>query len=93
MLQNTRQAGLECIYLFIKLIDNAFCPLQMQVLALCRPIDVSQFDAHLTNQQTVVLVGPVNSDIVVHLGDRKREKGCIHRASSDLGYYKIYLAV
>lgn len=73
MLQNTRQAALECLYLFIKLIDDAFCPLQVQVLAFGRPVDVGQFDAHLTDQQAVVLVGPVNSNIIVHLGDRERE--------------------
>lgn len=70
---NTSHATLECIHLFIKLIDDAFCPLQMQVFAFCRPIDVSQLDAHLTNQQAVVLIGPVNSNIIVHLGDRKKE--------------------
>lgn len=73
VLQNTRHAALGCIYLFIKLIDDAFCPLQMQVFAFCRPIDVSQLDAHLTNQQAVVLVGPVNSNIIVHLRDRKKK--------------------
>lgn len=73
MLQNSRHAALQCIYLFIELIDNAFCPLQVQVFAFGRPVDVCQFDAHLTNQQAVVLVGPVNPNIIVHLGDRNKE--------------------
>lgn len=72
MLQNTRPAALECIYLLIKLVDDAFSPLQVQVFAFCRPVDVSQFDAHLTDQQAVVLVGPVNPNIIVHLGERKK---------------------
>lgn len=37
-------------HLLIELVDNALCPLQMQVLALQRPIDVSQFNAHLAHQ-------------------------------------------
>lgn len=73
MLQNSRHAALQCIYLFIELIDDAFCPLQVQVFAFGRSIDVSQLDAHLTNQQAVVLVGPVNPNVIVHLGDRNKE--------------------
>lgn len=60
-------------HLFIELVDNALCPLQMQVLALQRPIDVSQFNAHLADQQPVILVGPINTCrwIVTHLRDQQ----------------------
>lgn len=61
--------ALTHIYLFIKFINNAFCPLQMQFFAFSRPVDVSQFDAHLTNKHAVILITPVNSNIIVHLED------------------------
>lgn len=56
-------------YLFIELVDDALCPLQMQLLALQRPIDVGQFDTHLTHQQPVILVGPVDTSgrVIAHL--------------------------
>lgn len=40
----------QLIHLLIELVDNALRPLQMQVLVLQRPVDVSQFDAHLAHQ-------------------------------------------
>lgn len=43
-------------HLLIELIDDSLCPLQMQVLAFQRSIDVSQFNAHLAHQQPVILV-------------------------------------
>lgn len=88
------------IYLFVKLIDNAFRPLQMQIFAFGRPIYISQFDAHLTNQQAVVLISPVNSNIIIHLVARKRRtlmlilgKRMHPQKSSALGYLTAYLAV
>ncbi len=59
-------------YLLIKLIDDALCPLEVQVTDFGRSIDICQFDTHLANQQSVVLIGPVNSWTVhiVHLSDK-----------------------
>lgn len=45
----------------------------MQVFAFCRPIYVSQFDAHLANQQAVVLISPVNPNVIIHLWGRERK--------------------
>lgn len=47
--------------MFVELVDDALRPAQVQLFALERSIDVSQLDAHLANQQTVVLVCPVNA--------------------------------
>lgn len=62
-------------HLFIELIDDAVSPLQMQVLALQRPIDVRQFNAHLADQQPVVLIGPVDTCgwIISHLEDQQTD--------------------
>lgn len=58
-----------CLHLLIKLIDDALCPLEVQVTDLGGPIDICQLDTHLTHQKSVVLVGPVDSWTVdiIHL--------------------------
>lgn len=45
-------------YLLIKLIDNAFCPLQMQVPNFCWAIYICQFDAHLAYQEAITFTTP-----------------------------------
>lgn len=47
--------------MFIELVDDTLCPAQVQLFALERSVDVSQLDAHLAHQQTVVLIGPVDA--------------------------------
>lgn len=37
-------------YLLIELVNNALRPLQVQVLALQRAVDVCKFNAHLADQ-------------------------------------------
>lgn len=65
------ESGLCCcsMYLLIELIDDALGPLKVQVTDFGRPVDVCQLDTHLAHQQSVVLIGPVNSWAVhvVHL--------------------------
>lgn len=58
-----------CLHLLIKLIDDALCPLEVQVSDLGGPVDICQLDAHLAHQKSVVLVGPVDPGTVdiVHL--------------------------
>lgn len=61
-----------CLHLFIKLIDDALCPLEVQVPDLSGSIDICQLDAHLAHQKSVVLVGPINPWTVdiIHLKER-----------------------
>jgi len=56
-------------YLLIELIDDAFCPFEVQVAGFRRPVDVCQLNADLAHQQAVVLIGPVDSWTVdvIHL--------------------------
>lgn len=60
-------------HLFIELIDDALCPLQMQILALQRPVDVGKLNAHLADEQPVILIGPVDTCrwIIAHLQDQQ----------------------
>ena len=57
-------------YLFVELVDDPLCPLQVQVLTLQWSIHISQLDAHLAHQQSIVLVGPVDAReaFIAHLG-------------------------
>lgn len=74
---NVRHASKLCFflwrrkqtYLFVELVDDPLRPLQMQLLTLQRPIDICQLDAHLTHQQSVIFVGPVNTghSFITHL--------------------------
>lgn len=61
-------------YLFIEFVDDSLRPLQMQLLTLQRPIDISQFDAHLAHQQSIVFIGPVDTGhaVIAHLERRAR---------------------
>lgn len=63
--------GLEP-YLFVEFIDDPFSPLQVQLLTLQRSVDISELDAHLANQQSVIFVCPVDPrhSFVTHLGTR-----------------------
>lgn len=45
-------------YLFIKFINNAFCPFQMQLSNFCWTIDICQFDAYLTDKQPIIFIAP-----------------------------------
>lgn len=65
-------------YLFIELVDDPLCPLQVQFLTLQRSIDISQFDAHLAHQQSVIFVGPINPrhSFITHL-ERCAQKGVV----------------
>lgn len=56
-------------YLLIKLIDNAFCPLEVQIASFGGPVDVCQLNADLAHQQPVILISPVDSWTVhiIHL--------------------------
>lgn len=53
-----------CLHLLVKFIDDALCPLEVQVSDLGGSIDICQLDTHLAHQESVVLVGPVNSRTV-----------------------------
>lgn len=48
-------------YLLIKLVDYAFCPLDVQVPDFGWSIDVCQLDTHLAHKESVILIGPINS--------------------------------
>lgn len=63
-------AALACsLYLLIKLINDALCPLEVQVTDFGRSIDICQLDTHLAHQQSVILIGPINTWTVhiIHL--------------------------
>lgn len=57
--------------LFVEFVHNALSPLEVQIFAFERPVDVSQLDAHLTHQEPVVFIGPVNprTPIITNLGE------------------------
>lgn len=59
----------EVPYLLIKLVDYAFCPLEVNVPALGWPVDICKLNAHLADQQPIVLISPINSWAVhiIHL--------------------------
>lgn len=61
-------------YLLIKLINNPSGPFEVQVPDLGRSIDICQLDTHLTHQQSVILIGPIDSWTVhiIHLLTKKR---------------------
>lgn len=63
------------LYLLIKLIDNALCPLEVQVTHFGWSIDICQLNTDLANQQPVILIGPVNSWTVhiIHLFRKDRD--------------------
>lgn len=67
--------------LLVELVDYALCPLQMQVFALQRPVDVGELNAHLTHQQPVVLVGPVDTRgrVVAHLPSRQADNRLVRQ--------------
>lgn len=67
--------------LLVELVDYALCPLQMQVFALQRPVDVGELNAHLTHQQPVVLVGPVDTRgrVVAHLPSQQADNRLVRR--------------
>ena len=69
--------GTARTHLFVELVDDALGPLEVQVLAFQGPVDVGQFDAHLTHQQPVVLIGPVDAGrlLVPHLEGQKGSVG------------------
>ena len=56
-------------YLLIKLIDDAFCPFEVQVSGFGRSVDICELNADLAHKQPVVLIGPVDSWTVyiIHL--------------------------
>lgn len=64
------------LYLLIKLIDDAFRPLKMEVTDFGWSIDICQLDTHLAHQESVVLVGPVDSWTVhiIYLLRRQRRQ-------------------
>lgn len=72
--------------LLVELVDYALCPLQMQVFALQRPVDVGELNAHLTHQQPVVLVGPVDTRgrVVAHLPSQQADNRLIRLARSNM---------
>lgn len=59
--------------LFVELVHNALSPLEVEVFALERPIDVGKLDAHLAHQEPVVLIGPVNprTPIIPNLAEKE----------------------
>ena len=56
--------------LFVELFGDAVSPLDVNIMYLARPVNVSQLNAHLHGQQAIRLVGPVNARRVgvVHFG-------------------------
>lgn len=64
------------LYLLIEFIDDAFCPLQVQVADFGRSIDVCQLDTHLAHQQSVILIGPINSRTVHIIHLLTNQDGC-----------------
>lgn len=65
-------------YLLIELVNNALRPLQVQVLALQRAVDVCKFNAHLADQQPVIFIGPINAVcwIISHLKRVETQWSC-----------------
>lgn len=61
-------------YLLIEFVDDSLRPLQVKLLTLQRSVDISQLDAHLTHQQSIVFIGPVNTchAVISHLERRAR---------------------
>lgn len=59
-------------YLLIEFVDDSLRPLQVKLLTLQRSVDISQLDAHLTHQQSIVFIGPVNTwhAVISHLERR-----------------------
>lgn len=59
-------------YLLIEFVDDSICPLQVKLLTLQRSVDISQLDAHLTHQQSIIFIGPVNTwhAVISHLERR-----------------------
>lgn len=69
MITKLSAALARSLYLFVELIDDSFCPFEVQVTDFGWSIDICQLYAHLAHQQSIVLVGPINSWTVhiVHL--------------------------
>lgn len=65
-------------YLFVELVDYSLGPLQVQLLTLQWSIDISQLDAHLTHQHSIIFIGPVNTghSFIAHL---ERSKGRVEQ--------------